>query len=105
MYGSDMFITPRSTDYRQVTDNLHGTWLNDWIYLATGSIIVVNDLEGREVAGLQLPASVIDKIYYLNAVNFFCSSHTRPSGTGMEAQDRIPQVFTVHMGIYLGCDD
>ncbi len=71
MYGSDMSVSDRSTNYRQTTESLHRRWLDDWIYLATDSAISVSDLDGQEVAGLQLPAAVIDKIYYRNAGKFF----------------------------------
>ncbi len=71
MYGSDMSVSERSTDYGRMTANLHQRWMDDWIYLATDSAIVVNDLEGQKVAGLKLPASVIDKIFFTNSRNFF----------------------------------
>jgi predicted TIM-barrel fold metal-dependent hydrolase len=71
MYGTDMSVSERSTDYRSTTSGLHRRWLDDWVYLATGSTISVNDLDGQEVKGLRLPASVIDRIYYRNAEQFF----------------------------------
>ncbi len=71
MYGSDMSVTDRSTDYGRITGNLYQRWMDDWIYLATDSAIVVKDLEGQKVAGLKLPTSVIDRIYYQNSGEFF----------------------------------
>ncbi len=71
MYGTDMSVSERSTDYRSTTAGLHRRWLDDWVYLATDSTIIVNDLDGQEAKGLQLPAPVIDKIYYKNAEQFF----------------------------------
>jgi len=41
-------------------------WRADWKYLATGETQYVEDLR-RDVRGLSLPRSVIDKIYYANA--------------------------------------
>ena len=71
MYGTDMSVSERSTDYRSTTAGLHRRWLDDWVYLATDSTIIVNDLDQQEVPGLKLPASVIDNIYYRNAEQFF----------------------------------
>ena len=71
MYGTDMSVSERSTDYRSTTAGLHRRWLDDWVYLATDSIIIVDDLDGQEVRGLRLPASVIDRIYYRNSEQFF----------------------------------
>jgi predicted TIM-barrel fold metal-dependent hydrolase len=43
--------------------NLYKGWLNQWIYMATDSVV--------EVKGLKLPKEVIDKIYFKNAEQFF----------------------------------
>ncbi len=75
IYGSDMSVSEQSTNYNSVTTGLYRRWLDDWAYLATDSMIVVNDLERQEVRGLQLPASVIDKIYFKNAEHFFSTGH------------------------------
>jgi predicted TIM-barrel fold metal-dependent hydrolase len=71
MYGTDISVSVQSTDYRSTTAGLHRRWLDDWVYLATDSTIIVNDLDGTEVKGLRLPASVIDRIYYRNALQLF----------------------------------
>jgi len=48
------------TDFDKTAWNIRRGWMNDWIYLATDSIV-------EDVQGLKLPAEVIDKIYYKNA--------------------------------------
>jgi hypothetical protein len=49
---------------------LHNHWLNDWKYFATDQTMTVDEVEG-EFQGLRLPKSVIDKIYYSNAIKWF----------------------------------
>jgi hypothetical protein len=46
-------------------------WLAHWTFLATDSVITVDDPGGQKVKGLRLPASVINKIYNRNAEKFF----------------------------------
>ena len=58
LYGTDM----------DINDN---KWMKDWLYLATDSIIEIKELNGKKVKGLQLPRSVIDKIYCKNAERYF----------------------------------
>jgi hypothetical protein len=62
MYGIDVTINERDTDYVGITARLHQAWVDDWIYLATDSTITVKDLGQKEVKGLKLPREVIDKI-------------------------------------------
>jgi predicted TIM-barrel fold metal-dependent hydrolase len=69
-YGTDFSFTDNSI-YQDATALMLRRWTDDWIYLATDSTIIVNNLDDREVQGLKLPASVIDKIYYSNAVRFY----------------------------------
>lgn len=71
MYGIDVTINERDTDYVGITTRLHQVWVDDWIYLATDSTIIVKDLDQKEVKGLKLPREVIDKIYNKNAERFY----------------------------------
>lgn len=71
MYGSDMSVTDNNTNYKSTTESLRTRWFDHWIYLATDSTITVSDLDNQDVKGLQLPAGVIEKIYYKNAEDFF----------------------------------
>jgi predicted TIM-barrel fold metal-dependent hydrolase len=50
-------------DYNTTAENLRKGWLAQWIYLATDSV--------NGVKGLKLPADVIDKIYFKNAIQYF----------------------------------
>jgi predicted TIM-barrel fold metal-dependent hydrolase len=71
MYGTDGSVSPGDTIYAKVTRRLERGWLSHWVYLATDSTITVEDLGGKQVKGLKLPAAVIDKIYNKNAEKFF----------------------------------
>jgi predicted TIM-barrel fold metal-dependent hydrolase len=64
LYATDYEVhdVPGS-DYMTTIENLRKGWIAQWIYLATDSLV--------EVKGLHLPAEVIDKIYYKNAIRYF----------------------------------
>jgi hypothetical protein len=68
IYGSDFTMRPTSTP-EDAKARLHRHWLNDWKYFATEQMMTVDEVEG-EFQGLQLPKTVIDKIYYSNAVTW-----------------------------------
>lgn len=51
----------------------HNVWQNDWKYLATSNVQNVAQIHAN-VKGLQLPKSVINKIYYANAKSQFLSN-------------------------------
>jgi len=67
-----------ATDIMQVSDSnaedfaleSHNLWLNDWKYFSTDLEFKVSDLK-ETVKGLQLPKSVINKIYRINAERVF----------------------------------
>jgi predicted TIM-barrel fold metal-dependent hydrolase len=69
LYGSDLAQQP-GTDDEAVRRDAHAFWTSDWRYLATGTTQRIDDLDA-DVPGLRLPRSVIDKIYYRNAVRVF----------------------------------
>ena len=71
LYGTDLELDKRETDYQVVKLHLHKTWIDQWLFLATDSVIAVDDLGGKEVKGLKLPADVIDKIYSKNAMKIY----------------------------------
>ena len=71
MYATDKTINSDETNYSEITSGLHETWIADWVYLATDSSIIVNDLDKKEVKGLKLPKEVLDKIYYKNAERIY----------------------------------
>lgn len=78
LYGSDLTHNPMSDDMREqnppVADDFGAqadtVWRADWRYLATENSQFVGALQA-DTAGLNLPRSVIDKIYYDNAVRVF----------------------------------
>jgi predicted TIM-barrel fold metal-dependent hydrolase len=49
---------------------LHDTWYRDWRYLVTDDKMT-SSLVDVDFQGLKLPASVVDKVFYKNAVNWF----------------------------------
>ena len=69
LYGSDLTLEPdaKPAEFRR---EAHETWLSDWIYLATAETRRVDDIDA-DVRGLELPRSVIDKIYWANARRTF----------------------------------
>lgn len=71
MYGTDGGVTENNKDYSATSENLKNRWLNDWLWLATDQEVIVGDLSGKSVKGIQLPKEVIDKIYAGNAERFF----------------------------------
>lgn len=65
LYGSDLTFDPE-TQAAEFRKEAHAAWLSDWSYLATAETRRVDDIDA-DVRGLQLPRSVIDKIYWSNA--------------------------------------
>jgi predicted TIM-barrel fold metal-dependent hydrolase len=80
LYGSDLTENPPSASERaqnppidtaaDFTAEADAFWRSDWQYLATGSVQHI-DAIGADVRGLNLPAAVIDRIYYGNARRVF----------------------------------
>lgn len=69
MYGTDLTLNP-GDDPAAFRATAHDYWRNDWAYLATDTVRRVDDIEA-DVTGLNLPKSVIDKLYYTNAKRVF----------------------------------
>ena len=64
VYGSDKAINT-TTNPDAFKKGIHDSWLRDWVFFATDEKI---SLQGfGELRGLQLPKTVIDKIYFENA--------------------------------------
>jgi hypothetical protein len=74
MYATDVTINKTDTNYQEITARLSGLWKDHWIFLATDSVMAVNDLDNKKVKGVKLPSVVIDKIYFRNAEHFFNNS-------------------------------
>jgi len=79
LYGTDLTENPITPADRaqnppivpgQFPKEADDFWRSDWVYLATGDVQHIDAIHA-EVAGLALPRSVIDKIYYANARRVF----------------------------------
>ncbi|MBY5958186.1 amidohydrolase [Membranicola marinus] len=69
MYGTDMGDggnTPRD----ELHQNMENTWKRDWQYFVTDEKME-SELINAPFHGLKLPAAVVDKIYYTNAVRWY----------------------------------
>ncbi len=69
LYGTDLTQGP-DTDPVAFRAEAHAVWQSDWRYLATSESQPIAVLQ-TTVAGLALPRTVIDKIYYGNAMREF----------------------------------
>ena len=69
IYGTDVIVTPDS-DPKEVKQRIHQQWLADWNYFTTDEMMTAPQLD-KPFRGMRLPASVVDKIYYHNAVKWF----------------------------------
>ncbi|HEY0334159.1 MAG TPA: amidohydrolase family protein [Stenotrophomonas sp.] len=69
MYGTDLTYEPGG-DPAEFKRSADAVWRSDWQYLATGDSQHIDTVKA-DVPGLALPRSVIDKIYYTNAVREF----------------------------------
>ena len=69
MYGTDLSQeAPDNPD--SVKKNAHDHWLKDWQYLTTGDSLQ-SPYVNQKFKGLQLPKTVVDKIYYKNAEKWY----------------------------------
>ena len=68
LYGTDGSLNEQITNPQAKKNSLRNIWLEQFIYLATDESVIVKDLGGIKVQGLQLPCEVIDKIYSKNAI-------------------------------------
>ncbi|MBS0581218.1 MAG: amidohydrolase family protein [Proteobacteria bacterium] len=69
LYGSDEAYGPGDADPQAVTE-VHRDWLEDWRFLTGGATLHSPDF-AAPFKGLQLPRSVVDKIYRTNAEALF----------------------------------
>jgi predicted TIM-barrel fold metal-dependent hydrolase len=88
LYGTDLTENPPDPHARAQNPPSDGKpfsaeadefWRSDWLYLATNQVQHIDAIKA-DVKGLNLPKSVIDKIYYTNAHRVFwrLSSHSPP---------------------------
>ncbi len=68
-YGTDLAIKPPDSTDEAIQAARH-RWHSDWTYFATDGSVDVRQLD-EPVKGLQLPRTVVEKLYRLNADRFF----------------------------------
>ena len=76
LYGSDIGIRETNPDRKEAQHKgLQETWLWQWKFIATGEIVSSNQftLESapKEMEGLRLPQTIVDKIFYGNTKRIF----------------------------------
>ena len=70
LYASDMGVARSLVTPESAIEEKRERWLNDWRYFATKDDVRVPQFPDP-VRGLQLPKTVVEKIYRLNAERFF----------------------------------
>jgi predicted TIM-barrel fold metal-dependent hydrolase len=73
LYGTDIGIRgdgDQGWSAERAGRILEETWLNDWEYFTTDQMFTEND-KVKEYRGLDLPESVLKKIYYKNAMRMY----------------------------------
>ena len=71
VYGTDISVSDRgnnTTTKESIQNIVNDVWLNDWEYFSTDHIMTQNN---KEFKGLNLPVSVLKKIYHDNAMKMF----------------------------------
>lgn len=68
IYGTDRSVNSTSNT-ESMTRGVRESWLKHWIFFATDEVMNIPEA-GGDVKGLHLPAGVINKIYYKNAIEW-----------------------------------
>jgi predicted TIM-barrel fold metal-dependent hydrolase len=76
LYGSDIIRTDINPDKRgELQKDMKNIWLQQWKYFATDDVIPTNyfafESAPKEMKGLRLPKTIVDKIFGGNAKRFF----------------------------------
>ena len=71
MYGTDLEDN-KTMAPDEIKKHAHEIWLRDWRYLTTGDSLQSPYVD-KKFKGLQLPKTVIDKIYYTNPEKYYFS--------------------------------
>lgn len=69
IYGTDV-IDDGSRNVEDLKEHIHQLWVAHWEFFATDKELMAPEFSGA-FQGLDLPASVLEKIFYKNAVNWF----------------------------------
>jgi predicted TIM-barrel fold metal-dependent hydrolase len=73
LYGTDIGIKDHDTSATNLTkiqNVIKNDWLDDWKYFTTDKVLTQND-KVKTFQGLDLPISVLKKIYYENAMRMY----------------------------------
>ena len=70
LYGIDITISEGGERFDEISSGMLSKWKSDWAYLATDSTQTIENISG-EIKGLQLPKTVVDKVYSENADKYF----------------------------------
>ena len=73
LYGTDIALVDgllEGTSAEELEKRVNNTWLKDWKYFSTDANMIQND-KVKEFKGLNLPESVVKKIFYENAIKMF----------------------------------
>lgn len=68
LYGTDAGYNGKNPV--EFSRQMHKTWLADWKYFTTGKEMTATQFNGK-FRGLKLPREIVDKIYYINAENWY----------------------------------
>ena len=77
LYGTDCIVGP-GTLTSSCLDSIRATWLDDWRYF-TQDETLISDHFRKRFRALKLPKSVIDKLYYENAMKWYFSGKAKKS--------------------------
>ena len=69
VYGTDLMFFKGDSPHK-IAESCEEVWVSDWLFLSTGEKQTCPEVNG-EYKGLALPESVLDKIYWRNAVRWF----------------------------------
>ncbi len=69
LYGTDLIDNGTSTP-EELIKKIEDIWLRDWQYFVTGEAMK-SDLVNEPFQGIQLPKSVVDKLFFQNAQRVF----------------------------------
>jgi predicted TIM-barrel fold metal-dependent hydrolase len=70
LYGTDIAISDRRSNgstAERAEDLVNNVWMKDWEYFTSDKMLTQND-KVKEYRGLNLPVSVLKKIYHDNAM-------------------------------------
>ena len=73
LYGTDMLVSDdesNESSVHQIKTTLNNIWKKDWGYFTTNKIVVTDD-NPKGYKCLNLPLSVLEKIYYKNAIKMY----------------------------------